>query len=573
MSKAEKVDVIAEANHIEEIVEGSNLFLRCPPGYKIDKTGIYRLDKKINEYVIFSGNPILINRNLIDIESNTVMTEIKYYMLGSWKKVTLPRTTLLNDYSVISIVDLGIQLQKSNGKYLTDFLSNLELINDIKVDKSSDRLGWQGKYFLPTDKDKLHIYAEGAMKQWLNAFEEKGKLNDWIEKVTPYRSNNIFRFILASSFSAPLLKIVNSRSAIIHLWATSRAGKTAALKCAMSVWGDPNRITTTFNTTKVGLERLSAFFCDMPVGMDEKQAVGSNQDFINNLIYMLGGSTSRMRGNKIGGIDEVKTWRNIVITTGEEPITSERTNTGISSRMVEINGVPFEDEKKARKMYDIILNNYGTAGNYYIKELKKLNKKDIRNEVNLYRDQLIEKRKEISGSNLEVVSMVRFADVFISQILFNETKEQAIKNADRMVEEVIEGIESKEDMDITNKAYEFLVSWCVQNEPAFNGENRFTQYGVVQDSNKKDKTIEYCIFPNIFDDILREQGYYPKKIKTELAERGLINSGKETFDNYTRNRYSVLRTVNRKKTRMIVLNVGEDYLKEVNEFSIDAEEE
>jgi len=53
--------------------------------------------------------------------------------------------------------------------------------------------------------------------------------------------------------------------------ATHDQGKTAALKAALSVWGDPEGLMASFYATRVGLERLAGFFRDLPLGIDEKQ--------------------------------------------------------------------------------------------------------------------------------------------------------------------------------------------------------------------------------------------------------------------------------------------------------------
>ena len=37
----------------------------------------------------------------------------------------------------------------------------------------------------------------------------------------------------------------------------SRDGKTSALKAGLSVWGNPDDLTLTFNATAVGIERLA----------------------------------------------------------------------------------------------------------------------------------------------------------------------------------------------------------------------------------------------------------------------------------------------------------------------------
>ena len=44
---------------------------------------------------------------------------------------------------------------------------------------------------------------------------------------------------------------------MVFNWGNSRAGKTAALYSALSVWGNPYNLVMTFNTTAVGVERLA----------------------------------------------------------------------------------------------------------------------------------------------------------------------------------------------------------------------------------------------------------------------------------------------------------------------------
>ena len=84
-------------------------------------------------------------------------------------------------------------------------------------------------------------------------------------KINPYRKNNLFRFILASSFASVLLTPLGHRIFMVFNWGNSRAGKSAALYAALSVWGNPYDLVTTFNTTAVGIERLAGFYNDLPL--------------------------------------------------------------------------------------------------------------------------------------------------------------------------------------------------------------------------------------------------------------------------------------------------------------------
>lgn len=103
---------------------------------------------------------------------------------------------------------------------------------------------------------------------------------------------------MASSFAAPLLKIIGHRIFIVYVWGNSRAGKSAALKAALSVWGNPNELTLTYNTTAVrNRTSCSGYTTIFRYGIDEKQ-VNKSQTEIEKLVYMLGNGISRIRGNK-----------------------------------------------------------------------------------------------------------------------------------------------------------------------------------------------------------------------------------------------------------------------------------
>lgn len=82
--------------------------------------------------------------------------------------------------------------------------------------------------------------------------------------MNPHRSRQKFRFILAASFAAPLLRIVKQRIFFVYNWGGSKGGKTAALKAALSAWGDPERLMVNFNATQVGLERTAPFTATSP---------------------------------------------------------------------------------------------------------------------------------------------------------------------------------------------------------------------------------------------------------------------------------------------------------------------
>lgn len=124
---------------------------------------------------------------------------------------------------------------------------------------------------------------------------------------------------------------MKQRIFFVYNWGGSKGGKTAALKAALSAWGDPERLMVNFNATQVGLERTAAFYCDLPLGIDERQLAGNNQAGLEKIVYMIASGTGKIRGAKSGGIQATQQWRTVALATGEEPLSTETTQTGVST--------------------------------------------------------------------------------------------------------------------------------------------------------------------------------------------------------------------------------------------------
>jgi putative DNA primase/helicase len=136
----------------------------------------------------------------------------------------------------------------------------------------------------------------------VSGYTQNGILERWADNAEKVRSFPLARLVMSASFAAPLLRIVGQRIFIIHLWGNTTGGKSASTFAALSIWGDPEEIIGSFNATKVGLERMASFYCDLPLGIDEKQVAGDKQGFIESIVYLLGLGKGKTRGAKGGGM-------------------------------------------------------------------------------------------------------------------------------------------------------------------------------------------------------------------------------------------------------------------------------
>lgn len=327
------------------------------------------------------------------------------------------------------------------------------------------------------------------------------------------RENYIFRFILASAFAAPLLKLLKQRIFLVYNWGDSRSGKTAALKAALSVWGDSEGIMVNFSATRVGLERLAGFFNDLPLEIDERQVEGNKQEFIDSLVYMLSLGSGKIRGAKAGGLQPFKNWRSIVLTTGEEPLTSESSQTGVHSRTIQIMGSPFNSEKEASQMHTLVSKSYGHGGAKFIKRLtEELNGNSdfLRKLYEGILSELSDEYQEKVGSHISSVSVVAAADVLISRWIFEDRGDSV-----SMAKKVLDNLEDEREADVVDRAYDFIKGWILSNDNQFsiNAKERF---GFKEEKGK------YYVFPHILERALTDQGYSYRKILRSRGDRGKI---------------------------------------------------
>lgn len=204
-----------------------------------------------------------------------------------------------------------------NGAYQVDFL-----VEDEEAQETVKRSGygwlvgdrWIGPETtrVVADPRNMHASAQGytisgSEEEWFAHFKQ-------VCEIGP-----IARWLTYSTFAAPLLRFVRQRTFIIHHWGESGGGKTSLAKFAMSAWGDPARLTQSFNRTQLSFIELFRHIDDLPVTFDELQASGMKDHA--PLIYALCLEQGRGRASPDGRLQEqVASWRSVVRMTGEEPI-------------------------------------------------------------------------------------------------------------------------------------------------------------------------------------------------------------------------------------------------------------
>jgi len=525
--------------------------VKMPQEYELTKDGIMYKDDN-GEVSLICRIPVIISAIYYNLEDETEELEVSFYKFGRWNSFLTTRSIINNQRTILQLGEKGIPITGENAKKMSDYLGQLDELNfdTLMTKKCVSQFGWWGKNFLPHYPGDIYLKNDNSNKQLVTGYEEEGNVETWVEKIKPLMKNDLFNCMLKVSFASPLIKPLKARLFITHFWADSRAGKTAALKAALSVWGNPDATMGNFNSTSVGIERMASLYNDLPFGIDEKQAVGSNKDFINNLVYMLGLGQGRTRGTKTGNIQSRSSWHMAIITTGEEPITSENSQTGIASRTLELYGPLFFAEKDAIEMHRFTTRNYGTAGRKYIKYIIEniINKEsdELNDLYDFFCDKLESNKEENISSHIASVGIICVADYLSNKVIFEiDNVNETLKFGRR----ILEKLETQKDVDIVDKAYEYIKSWIIVNVNYFSPLSKTQVYGTHETI---DGVLYYLVQPSILQQELTKQGFNYKKTMKGFNERGYI------LIETSQKRNTVRRTSGGTTTSYVAIRVDED---------------
>ena len=572
LAQAEPINL--ETELLPEIIPGAPIRLRQPEGFLYSDKGISAIDPKTGTPANVCRTPIILTQRLKSLETGDERIEIAFKRDDRWHTAIYPRSTIFSSRKITDLADLGCTITSENARQVVKFLGALEAenIDVIPRNDATSTFGWQpGRRFLPGHDDGITLDIDPSQRGMAAAYCKNGTLERWVQHMAPHRSRDKFRFILAASFAAPLLRIVKQRIFFVYNWGGSKGGKTAALKAALSAWGDPERLMVNFNATQVGLERTAAFYCDLPLGIDERQLAGNNQGALEKIVYMIASGTGKIRGSKTGGIQTTYQWRTAALATGEEPLSTETSQTGVSTRVLELYGGPFDNEQDAALMHQQAVMDCGWAGPGFINRILQLDERQI---VEAYEDMQRYVRSISNGKNgahIAGIAAVALADAMINSWIFGDAKnnthpsavvemtsrileplgisETSWVAAKRMAESILVEQVENNTTDVNENATQYIVDWVLSNKAYFGTNAVGTCLGMTSESGD---TV--YIFPSMLNQALTKAGYSPRKTMKYLADQGLIAS---YMDRNGKKTYSAIRRFGTRCYRFVEFHLGE----------------
>jgi uncharacterized protein (DUF927 family) len=489
-------------------------------------------------------HPIMPIERLVNADTNIAKLKIAYRLNGIWRFQVVEKKVLASASSIIQLADFGIAVTSENSKYLVQYLHDVEYLNYDRIpeSKSVGRLGWiPGEGFSPYMKG-LIFDGEVSFRQMFEAVNTKGNYDKWLDAVKDVRAGDMIspRIQLAASFASVLVEPLHCLPFFVHLWGGSETGKTAGLLLATSVWADPEmgKYCQTFNSTAVAQELSAGFVNSMPLMLDELQLEKDRRSF-DKMIYQLAEGVGRTRGAKAGGLQRTQTWRNCIITTGEQPLTTDMSGSGAVNRIIEINCEDTKLFKDPVALCNVIKLNYGYAGRDFVEQLKGDGVMDLAK--SLYDDNY----KRLLGSATEkqamAAALILTADTLSESMIFKDGR--SLRQAD-----IESFLSNKEDIDQNLKALEWLRGWIVQNSIKFitDPESLPVEIWGIQGFDN------ISIIKTVFNKACLENGFNPNSFTAWLHRNGYTLADKQ-------GKLSVSVRMPDKPVRCLVFNDREDF--------------
>ena len=474
-------------------------------------------------------HPIMLSGRLVNLDSGEVRLEVSFRRGAEWRTVVVEKVILASAAKIIDLARLGIAVDSENAKALVKYFTDLEAMNYDRLPErhSVARVGWttSGK-FVPY-ADSVEFDGAPGFRAVFDSFHPNGDRDAWFRAASKARNEStIARIVLAASLASVLVGPLHALPFFVHIWGRSGNGKTMLLKLAASVWASPNSsegYVRNFNSTIVGLETAAGFFNSAPLCVDELQVVKNRRDY-DDIIYMLSEGQGRSRGSKDGSFQQIKSWQNTIITTGEMPITSDFSGAGAISRIIEISCGKERLLSDYRGLSDTLSHNWGFAGKEFVEGLTPQVLEAAKKVQEEYRAAF-----EASATTEKLAlsaSLILTADALAELLIWHTgTSLSAVDLAKYLPPE--------KEVDTNQRALEWLYGTIAENESKFD----FSGDSIPREVWGEYKTDGYdrpgvAIIASVLSRIMPEAGFNATAFRQWAATEGYLRrdaEGKSTF--------------------------------------------
>ncbi|MEK6237168.1 MAG: DUF927 domain-containing protein, partial [Planctomycetales bacterium] len=517
-----------------------------PPGWELSAAGVSRTGSESPA----ATSPIIITRRLVDVREGVESLELAWFRDGEWRTFIFSRAKLAATRAIVEIADFGLPVNSNNAAELVAYLADYEAVNieALPVERISRTMGWQGDHeevFLWGRSLITHAEARPVASvafrgadigedQLADGYHANGTFEEWSAGLASLIDFQRVRLSVYASLCTPLLAVVNGSNYILSYAGATSQGKTTTLQIAASPWGQPIKgggepsVVAGWDSTRVYIERTAAVLRDLPLILDDTKEARHPED-ISLTIYGVANGRGRGRGSP-DGLRETASFRTVMLSSGEDPITSFTRDGGTRARALELWGSPF-GAADARiggiitALTETITHNYGHAGPRFVHFLTA--NRDQWAGWRRRHQELRHEYAERAGDNSVASRMaIHFALLSLTVVLTAEANVVPWP-ADGLVADLWETITAHtHEADQAAAALQHVWSWVRSNSRRFqgrclSGEAPFSGWAGCWEGTP-DGWSHLYLFPHVLAEILSEGGFDSDSTKRMWADRGWL---------------------------------------------------
>ena len=504
--------------------------LMSPPGYRVDFSGVWAGDERL------MGEPVIIAGCQDDRETGVIRFDMAWRRDGRWQTGTIDRGAALDARKLLKLADFGFPVNSGTGADVTRYLEAFELANLplMTTVKSTARMGWLGSGVFQIGSDCIGgdsaLVADGGLADLAGGWTTAGTWEAWRDAMDKdLGGRHLVQLALYAAAVAPLLTILDLDGFVVDWSGATSRGKTTALRIGASMWGDPGRIVGSWGTASVvGPQECAAFLHSLPLILDDTKQTDGRPEIVARMLYDIPAGRERQRGQAGGGLRRVKTWRTVLLSTGEKAVVDFSGDAGARARSLCIRGAPFggdtsENQKAAERMVEATRANYGQLGRMLIERLIS----DPGVLVERHADLRAYFSKEAGGSVSRRLSSA-VAALHLAGDLLHELGLPNEGELDDVVGVAWDAaLKSGEDSDRPAAAMIAVINWATANGDRFEGVRKRTDGPVHGWAGRWEQTISggwdwLGIFPAEVRVVLDRLGFDRDYCLNEWSRRGWL---------------------------------------------------
>jgi uncharacterized protein (DUF927 family) len=293
-----------------------------------------------------------------------------------------------------TLADEGLHVVRGQQRTLCEYLNGCKVEERVTV---VSRTGWHdvsgSRAFVLPDEVIGNYSTERVVLDGSSSsapYKKGGTLEGWQQGIgEAVRDHRLPTLAVSAALAGPLLALVNQEGGGVNFYGASSRGKTTIAQAAASVWGRGSSpgFVRAWRATANGLEGAAASCTDTVLILDELGVVEARD--AASAIYSLANGTGKARAGRDGSLRDPKTWRTLILSTGELPIEGKlaedngrRARAGQLVRMLDVpadrglgfgvfdHGGPDNDAAKiADHIKKEVASNFGVAGPEFVRRL------------------------------------------------------------------------------------------------------------------------------------------------------------------------------------------------------------